>query len=302
MYPYRHITIGLVLILALWAPARAEQGTPMELILLGTGYPYPSAERAGPACAVVARGRTFIVDAGRGAVMRIVAADIPLGSIHSVFVTHLHSDHIDGLPDLFHSTWQFGNGRPFELYGPEGIRGVADGMLQFYEADIHIRRDLTEKLPAEGARISVHEIREGVVCSLADEVRITAFTVDHSPVEPAFGYRFDAGPHSIVISGDTRPIPNLIRFAKGADILVHEAYVGAAVPPDAEDSRPWTIYDYHSSALEAGRTAEKAGAKTLVLTHLIPGNAPERYFLEEARKAFGGKIIVGRDLLRIPVP
>jgi ribonuclease Z len=283
-------------------PLRADQNSAMELILLGTGYPYPSADHAGPSSAVIVGDKVFVVDAGRGTVMRLAAADISWDAIRAAFITHLHSDHIDGLPDLYHSTWQFGDGRPFELYGPDGIQGVADGVLKFYEADIHIRRDLTEKLPPDGARIHVHQIREGIVYEIPGEVRVTAFAVDHRPVEPAFGYRFDAGPHSIVISGDTRPNANLDRFAEGADILVHEAFAGDRPPGDAKEPHPWTIRDYHSSAREAGEAAEKAKVKILVLTHLIPGNAPERYFLDEAGKAFQGKIIVGRDLMRIPVP
>jgi ribonuclease Z len=297
---FRYGIAGWFFLLALSFPAWAQPDLAMELVLLGTGYPYPSAERAGPSCAVIVGSDVFVVDAGRGTVMRLEAADISWDSIKSVFITHLHSDHIDGLPDLFHSTWQFGKGMPFELYGPEGIRGVADGILKFYEADIHIRRDLTEKLPPEGARINVHEVREGAVCVFPSGLRITAFAVDHRPVIPAFGYRFDAGPHSIVITGDTRPNANLDRFAKGADILLHEAYVRSSAATN--EAHSWSIYDYHSSAREAGETAEKAHVKILVLTHLIPGNAPERYFLEEARKTFGGKIIVGRDLMRIPVP
>ena len=302
MHRFYKMSAGVIIFLLLLTTVWARQDTAMELILLGTGYPYPSAERAGPSCAVVVGGKAFIVDAGRGTVMRLAATGISWGSIQSVFITHLHSDHIDGLPDLFHSTWQFGNGGPFDLYGPKGIRQVADGILQFYGPDIHIRRDLTEKLPAAGARINTHVIEEGVVFEMPDTVRITAFAVNHHPVEPAFGFRFDAGTESIVISGDTRPNPNLDRFAKDADILVHEAYVNGNTGSPGEGQRPWTIYDYHSSAAEAGEAAEKAGVKILVLTHLIPGNAPERYFLQEAKKTFHGEVIVGRDLMRIPVP
>jgi ribonuclease Z len=296
----RYAAVG-ILLLAFASSGRAQQPSAMQLILLGTGYPYPSAERAGPSCAILVGERVFIVDAGRGTVMRLAATGISWKSIDTVFVTHLHSDHIDGLPDLFHCAWEFGSGMPFALYGPKGIREIADGILQFYGPDIHIRRDLTEKLSPEGATIKVHEIQEGVVYEIPGEVRVTAFLVDHYPVTPAFGYRFDAGKHSIVITGDTRPNANLIRFAKDADILVHEAYVRATPPSDAERKGRWTVYAYHSSARQAGEDAQKANVKTLVLTHLMPANAPDREFLDEAKKGFGGKIIVGHDLMRIPI-
>ena len=224
MFRYKIIPAAIILLLLL-ALGWAQKQKTMHLILLGTGYPYPSADRAGPSCAVVVGERVFIVDAGRGIGMRIAAAGISWSSIAAAFLTHLHSDHIDGLPDLFHSTWEFGAGRPFELYGPKGTREIANGLLQFYGPDILIRRDLTEKLPAEGARINTHEIQEGVVYSAPGVVKVTAFLVDHPPVEPAFGYRFDAGTRSIVISGDARPTPNLVKFAAGADILV----VGRAI-------------------------------------------------------------------------
>jgi ribonuclease Z len=270
----------------------------MQLILLGTGYPFPSADRAGPSCAIIAGQRVFIVDAGRGTTMRLAALGNLWRHISAVFITHMHSDHIDGLPDLFHSTWEFGGGTPFELYGPEGIKKSADAIIQFYEADIHIRRDLTEKLSAEGARINAHEIQEGVVYEKSG-VRVTAFQVEHPPVKPAFGYRFDSGSQSIVVTGDTKPNPNLIKFAAGADILVSEAYVPHRGPSASPGERPWSIQDYHMSAKEAGETAEKAKVKTLVLTHLIPANASEKAFLDEAGKTFSGKIIVGRDLMHI---
>jgi ribonuclease Z len=298
MQRWRPMLAGILLLVSL-SVGIAQQTRSMRLVLLGTGYPYPSAKRAGPSCAVVVGQRVFIVDSGRGTVMRLAATGIPWSAIEAVFLTHLHSDHIDGLPDLFHSTWQFGDGKPFDLYGPEGTKSIADAMLQFYGPDIHIRRDLTEKLYPEGAKIRAHKIEEGVVYEIPEVVRVTAFLVDHRPVEPAFGYRFDAGQHSIVITGDTRPNQNLIRYAKGADILVHEAYVRSDSPTSIPDAKGWSIYDYHSSAKEAGEVAEKAQAKVLVLTHLIPAGASEKDFLEEAKKKYHGKIIVGRDLMVI---
>ena len=298
MAQFKYVASAVILLVFL-SSATAQQATPLHLILLGTGYPYPTAERAGPSCAVIAGKKVFIVDAGRGAVMRFAATGIPWSAIEAVFLTHLHSDHIDGLPDLYHCTWQFGNPKPFQLYGPKGTKGIADGMLQFYGPDIHIRRDLTEMIPGDGAKIEAREIEQGVVYEIPGELRITAFKVDHRPVEPAFGYRFDSGQHSVVITGDTKPNSNLVRYAEGADILVQEAYVLPDSLNGAENGAHWSIYDYHTSAKEAGETAEKAGVKMLVLTHLIPASANERDFLEEAQKAFSGKTIVGRDLLSL---
>ncbi len=297
MHLFRYLAAGFLL-LALPVFALEAQPSELQVILLGTGYPYPSAERAGPSCAIVAGNKLFIVDAGRGVGMRLAAFGNPWQSIEGVLITHLHSDHIDGLPDLFHNTWQFGKRAPFELYGPAGIQRISDAILQFYDADIYIRRDLTEKLSAQGARINAHEVKEGVVYD-KEGIRITAFAVDHSPVKPAFGFRFDSGSRSIVVSGDARPDPNLIRHAAGADILVHEAYAGSNDSSGTPGARPWSVRDYHTSAKEAGEVAEKARVKTLVLTHLMPANAPEKYYMDEAKKAFSGKVIVGRDLMRV---
>lgn len=271
----------------------------MEVVLLGTGFPRPDPDRAGPATAVVVNGKVFVVDAGRGVVLRLAATEFPLKSVKAVFLTHLHSDHTSGLPDLFTSTWIFGRATPLELYGPKGTRAMAAALEKYFAADIHIRRDLTEMQPAAGATIATHEIKEGVVYQ-DEDVKITAFAVDHRPVEPAFGYKFEAGGKSVIISGDTRPSENLIRFAKGADLLVHEAYEPEYFehmnnPPELAAK----LKAYHTSASEAGEVAQKAGVKLLVISHVIgrKGQDDER-IRQLAQEKFSGKVVVGKDLMR----
>jgi len=181
-------------------------------------------------------------------------------------------------------------------YGPEGTKRLADAMREFFHDDIQVRRAMQD-LPAGGARIATHIVREGVVYD--DGVcRVTAFAVDHRPVVLAFGYRFDCGGKSIVVSGDTRPTANLVKFAKGADVLVCEAYLPEHFLKVDTPEVAARLMHYHTSAEEAGQIAAQAGVKTLVLTHLIPAGAAET-FRERAAKAFKGKIVVGDDLVRV---
>jgi ribonuclease Z len=272
----------------------------LALILLGTGYPRPDANHAGPATAVIAGDKWFLIDAGRGTTMRVAGTSLQYENMRAVFITHLHSDHTAGLPDLFITSWQFGRKTtPLQLYGPAGIKTLADAMLQFFAYDIHVRRDLVEHHPAAGATIRVHAVRQGVVYDDGD-VRVTAFKVEHPPVKPAFGYRFDSGGRSIVISGDTRPNSNLIQFAKGADILVKEAYLPEHFDKVDSAEVAARLKAYHTSAEEAGEIAAKAGVKTLVLTHLVPAGA-EATFAERAARTFHGKIIVGGELKTITI-
>ncbi len=268
----------------------------MDVVLLGTGYPRPDTLRAGPSTAIVVNEKIFVVDVGRGVTQRFVGAGLSFRNIKAVLLTHLHSDHTSGLPDLFNTSWIFGRYKLLQLYGPAGTQQLADALLKFFEYDIHIRRDLTEKHPGGGATINVHIVTEGIVYQ-DEEVKITAFLVDHEPVEPAYGYRFDAGGKSIVISGDTRPTPNLIRHAKGVDILVHEAYLPEHFDKADSPEVAARLKHYHTSADEVGQVARDAGVKLLVLTHLIPANA-EQTFLERVGKYYKGKTIVGNDLMR----
>ena len=270
----------------------------IDVLLIGTGFPRPNPDHAGP-CTVIDLGdEWFAVDAGRGATMRIAATTLDYAKMRAVFLTHFHSDHTAGLPDLFISSWQFGRkSRPLELYGPRGTRKLADAMLAFFADDIHYRRDLLEKHPAAGATINTHEIGEGVIFD-DGKVKVTAFVEDHRPVEPALGYRFESGGKVIVVSGDTRPNDNLLKFAHNADVLVMEAYLPEHFLKVDTLEVAKKLMAYHTSAEEAGDVATQAAVKTLVLTHLIPANA-EATFFERASAHFKGRVIVGKDLLRV---
>lgn len=271
----------------------------LVVLLLGTGYPRPDPERAGPSTVVTAGDSWFVVDAGRGTTMRLAATDLKYAELRGVLLTHLHSDHTAGLPDLFNTSWQFGRKTvPLELYGPPGTKKLAKAMLGFFAEDIHWR-DVLEKHPAAGAKIRTHIVREGVIYDDGN-VKITAFAVDHRPVVNAFGYRFESGGKTIVISGDTRPTDNLVKHARNADILVLEAYLPEHFLRVDTPEVAARLMSYHTSAEEAGQLAAKASVKKLVLTHLIPANA-EATFRERAGKAFQGEVVVGRDLMRIAV-
>jgi ribonuclease Z len=293
----------LWLTLILCASLPAFGATTMEVVLLGTGNPRPDPDRAGPSTAIIvtpAAGgkKVFLIDTGRGVIMRYAALSLPTSDIRAVFLTHLHSDHISGLPDLFTTTWIFGRKEPLELYGPEGVKAMSAALLKFYAVDIPIRRDLVEYDPAEGAKINAHTVQEGVVYQDAD-VKVTAFLVDHGPVKPAFGYMFEGGGRRIVISGDTTANDNLVKHAKGADVLVHEVYAPGTFEAHNPPKVAANLNAYHSSAEQVGEVAERAGVKLLVLTHIVGADPESLKAIEKLVGArFHGKFVLGKDLMK----
>ena len=195
----------------------------LKVVLLGSGVgPLVNLQQFGASTLIEAGGVRLLFDCGRGATIRLAQVGVPIGSISRLFLTHLHSDHVIQIPDLLLTGW-VGGGRsiPLEVWGPEGTRDMMDHLQQAFAFDIHMRRDVDEKAPGDGITVVSHDIKQGIVFD-EQGVKVTAFLVDHGPVTPAFGYRVDYRGHSVVLSGDTRVSENLIRFAQGVDVLVHE--------------------------------------------------------------------------------
>lgn len=268
----------------------------MQAVLLGTGFPAPDPDRAGPSNAVFVGEKVFIVDTGRGVTMRLAALKKRPSRIDAVFLTHLHSDHTADLPDLFDTTWIMGRSKPLELYGPQGIAEAAEGIKKFLAEDIHIRRDLTEMLSASGAEISTHVVHPGIVYD-DGEVKVIAFAVDHAPVNPAFGYRFESHGRVIVFSGDYRPNEDTVRAMKGADVLVSEAYLPEYFDHVDKPQSAERLKRYHCTPEQAGELAAQAGVKKLIFTHLIPPNGAVE-MVRRAKKVFAGEVIAGKDLMQ----
>lgn len=295
----------------------------LHVALCGSGSPLPDPARMGPCAAVIAGKRLFVVDAGSGAARNFGPMGLQTGSIEAVLLTHFHSDHIDGLGELMMLRWAgAGNVAPLPVYGPEGVDSVVGGFNAAYAFDKNYRvahhgADVNPPAGAGGeARpFAVDAQTQSVVVLENDGLKVTAFSVDHAPIEPAVGYRFDYKGRSIVISGDTSPSENLERQASGADLLVHEALnremvdmIGAALAASGNARAAKIMKDilnYHTSPVEAAKIAKRAGVKALVLTHIVPA-VPFAYlgaaYLKGTTGEFSGPITLGEDGLIFSLP
>ena len=273
----------------------------LAITLLGTGSPMPDPHRAGPATLVSGGADHYLVDAGRGVLMRLAAAGVGVGQLRAVLLTHLHSDHITDLNDVITSRWVMTfEPTPLTIVGPVGTRAVVDHLLASLGPDISYRiahhDDLDYPPPVE-----VVEVIEGEV-DLGGEVRVTCGPTDHKPVEPSVGYRIDHAGASVVCAGDTVPCEGLDALCTGAQALVHTVIrkdVIATIPLQ----RMVDTLDYHSSPEEAAQTAARAGMETLVLTHYVPafpsGGGDDWRAL--AAEHFDGIVELGDDLHRVEV-
>jgi ribonuclease Z len=265
-----------------------------RVILLGTGNPNPEPDRMGPAVAVVSGDAAYIVDTGVGVVRRAVQAGLTMQQLTRVFLTHLHSDHTLGLPDLIFTPAVTGREGALEIYGPPGTRAMTRHLLSAWREDMHIRLKSLEPAVPAAYVVRAKDVRPGEVYRDA-RVRVTAIAVDHGGWKHAYGYRFKAEGKTIVISGDTTFSPRLLEAARGADILVHEVYAQRGW----ERRTPgWRRYHaaFHTSAPDLGKLAAAARPGKLVLYHQLPmGESPEQV-LAEIRAHFSGEVIYGKDL------
>jgi ribonuclease Z len=257
-------------------------------------------DRFGPSILVEAGEKKLLFDCGRGATQRIEQIKIPFTEIDALFLTHLHSDHIVGIPDLWLTGWARGRKMPLRVWGPAGTKEMMSHLEEAYKFDIQIRQ-ADDRLPSRGVAVAAKDIEQGVVYDDAG-IKVTAFSVDHGLVKPALGYRIDFAGHSLVLSGDTRYSENLIRFSQGADVLIHEVIDPEAFRarnPSISVERFNAIVGHHTTAEQAGTIFARVKPKLAVYSHIVPGDSTNLVPL--TRKTYSGPLEVGEDLMVVEI-
>lgn len=288
-------------------PVTGQDAKRTRLILLGTkGGPRVGTSPKNPSTLLLINGVPYVVDCGYGASVQLVAAGVPLNTVRHIFITHHHSDHMLEYGPILYNAWAAGLRTPIDVWGPPGVEAMRRSYFEYMKLDIETRI-ADEGRPDLRKLVTAHEFDQpGAVMQNAD-VKISSALVRHPPVVPSFAYRFDAADRSIVISGDTAYSPELVELAKGADVLVHEAMYLPGLEallkrvPNAATLREHLLAS-HTLTEDIGRVAAAAGVKTLVLSHLVPGDDPsitDEQWTEGVRKHFAGRIVVGKDLMEI---
>ncbi len=288
----------------------AAQTNSIKVTLLGTGGPVPSMERFGPSILVEAGNQKLLFDCGRGAAQRLWQMNIALGKIDALFLTHLHSDHVVGIPDVWLTGYipaVYGRrASAFKVLGPAGTKDMMENLVKAAAWDIHTRNKEMNK-ENMGAMVTATDIREGYVWE-HEGVKVTPFTVRHSDIiDSALGYRIDYGGRSVILSGDTRYSENLIRYARGADVIVHEV-AAAHEDPTKNTGMVNQILGFHTSPEDAGRVFQQVQPKLAVYSHIIllssdPNIPPPgvKDLMLRTQKIYDGAVYVGEDLLMIEI-
>ena len=272
--------------------AAAAQDT--RVIMLGTGTPNPEPDRMGPSVAVVTGDHVYIVDCGPGVVRRAAQAGLRMDQLTRVFVTHLHSDHTAGYPDLILTPPNAGRTSPLQAYGPPGLRAMTANLLRAFKVDLDARLRGTQPHDDAAFEVHAHDVKPGQI--YRDEaVRVIAFAVPHGNFPGAYGYRFEAKDKVIVISGDTTYSEALIAAAKGCDILVHEVYSEKGLARRTPD---WRAYHaaFHTAGPDVGRVAAQVRPRKLVLYHVLPMGESADEVVSEVRRNYDGQILYANDL------
>jgi len=280
----------------------AAAPTTAKVVLLGTGTPIADPDRSGPSTAVVVGNDSYIVDAGAGVVRRAVAAArkdhlpaLRAANLKRLFLTHLHSDHTIGLPDIILTPAVLHRSGPLEVWGPEGTQAMVDHILKAYQEDIRLRVYGLEHGNWAAYHVIVHEIKPGVVYRDSN-VTVTAFPVHHGSWPEALGYRFDARGRSIVISGDEAPpLDSIAHYCNGCDVMVHEVYSAKGLARTGPGDREYHTH-FHTSGIELGEMAAIARPKLLVLTHWLFFGQTTDEIVAEVKSHFSGNVAAGADL------
>jgi ribonuclease Z len=275
------------------------KGSIIKVTLLGTGTPLPIMERFGPSILVQAGGQSLLFDAGRGCLQRLRQVSVAYKNINALFITHLHSDHIVGLPDLWLTGWLVSERKtPLDVFGPTGTADLIKHLRLAFAYDLKIRVD-DDKMAEEGSKLLVTEIRQGTVYD-KNGVKVIAFDIDHFPVFPAFGYRIEYKGHSVVLSGDTRISENLIRYAAGTDLLIHEV----AMAPDtiSKTDPKYHILAHHTTPEQTASVFNQVKPKLAVYSHISKlYGMTEQDILKQAKETYTGPLIMGEDLMSFSI-
>ena len=278
-----------------------------RLILLGTnGGPRVTAGRANAANVVVVNERPYVVDCGYGVTRQLIAAGVSPQQVRTILITHHHSDHILELGPLLYNIWVCGLREPVDVWGPPGLKEIIDGFFQSMRYDIDIRVENDGRVDLRRL-VRVHEFEAPGIVFETDGLKVSSAKVNHPPLTHAYAYRFDAHDRSIVLSGDTAPCPDIVSFARDADVLLHEVMHLDGIDrliarvPNAPGLRE-ALLGMHTTTQAVGKVAANAGVKTLVLNHFVPGDdlsVTDAMWAEGVRKNFSGEIVVGHDLMTI---